>query len=309
MQCVVEGNPYTVFGYKGKQVRDNIHSHDCRGHRPVLPSAAGGEVYNIGGGRFSSCSVLEAIALCEEIAGKRLTWQLRRTRTRAGDHIWWISSTRKFSEHYPDVDAAVRSACDARADARGPRGPLGVTEAIMSLETNLRAMERTREAYWRRYPATSPVKLRWRALTVRHCFHVLPGESILELGAGSGLWTEHLAATLRGENPLTAAVFNQDLALQAEARKLPNTRVVCLERLGELPEESFDYIVGTAILCHNAYAENLAALYRLLKPGGQLLFFEANYWNPQVFLKNRRFGRSGGMRAMRSVRSACASSS
>jgi dolichol-phosphate mannosyltransferase len=156
----------------------------------------------------------------------------------------------------------------------------------MSLETNLRAMERTREAYWRRYPATSPVKLRWRALTVRHCFHVLPGESILELGAGSGLWTEHLATTLRGENPITAAVFNGDLAVEAEARALPNTRIVCLDALDELPEESFDYIVGTAILCHNAYGENLAALYRLLKPGGQLLFFEANYWNPQVFLKS-----------------------
>jgi dolichol-phosphate mannosyltransferase len=166
----------------------------------------------------------------------------------------------------------------------------------MSVETNLRAMERTREAYWRRYPATSPVKLRWRALTVRHCFHVLPGESILELGAGSGLWTEHLATTLRGENPLTAAVFNQDLAVQAEARALPNTRIVCLEKLDELPEESFDYIVGTAILCHDAYAENLAALYRLLKPGGQLLFFEANYWNPQVFLKStiRPIGRYAG---------------
>jgi dolichol-phosphate mannosyltransferase len=166
----------------------------------------------------------------------------------------------------------------------------------MSVETNLCAMERTREAYWRRYPATSPVKLRWRALTVRHCFHVLPGESILELGAGSGLWTEHLATTLRGENPLTAAVFNQDLAVQAEARALPNTRIVCLEKLDELPEESFDYIVGTAILCHDAYAENLAALYRLLKPGGQLLFFEANYWNPQVFLKStiRPIGRYAG---------------
>jgi ubiquinone/menaquinone biosynthesis C-methylase UbiE len=75
----------------------------------------------------------------------------------------------------------------------------------MSVETNLCAMERTREAYWRRYPATSPVKLRWRALTVRHCFHVLPCESILELGAGSGLWTEHLATTLRGENPVDVA--------------------------------------------------------------------------------------------------------
>jgi dolichol-phosphate mannosyltransferase len=167
----------------------------------------------------------------------------------------------------------------------------------MSLAQNLREMERSREAYWLRYPATSPVKLRWRALTVRHCFHVLPGEAVLELGAGSGMWTEHLAAVLRGENPITAAVFNGDLAEGASRRKLPNTtfvRVTDLTR--DLPAESFDYVIGTAILCHDQYAQNLKAIYRLLKPGGQLLFFEANYWNPQVFLKNviRPIGRWTG---------------
>lgn len=156
----------------------------------------------------------------------------------------------------------------------------------MPLYDNLRAMERGREAYWLRYPATSPVKLRWRALTVRHCFHVLPGESVLELGAGSGLWTEHLAAVLRGENPLTAAVFHEDLARSAAARNLPNTEVRLVKSLQELPAESFDYVVGTAILCHDRYAENLRALHRLLKPGGQIFFFEANYWNPQVLAKS-----------------------
>src|SRR5262249_52571118 len=104
----------------------------------------------------------------------------------------------------------------------------------MSLETNLRAMERSREAYWRRYPATSPVKLCWRALTVRHCFHTVPGESILELGAGSGLWTEHLARALRGENPITAAIFNDDFAAEARTRHLPNTRIVRVTRLDDL---------------------------------------------------------------------------
>ena len=166
----------------------------------------------------------------------------------------------------------------------------------MPIEANLREMERSREAYWRRFPGTSPVKLRWRASTVRHCFHVLPGETLLELGAGSGLWTEHLATTLRGENPITAAVFNPDLLEQALARQLRNTRFVLVSRLDDLPPESFDYVVGTAILCHDLYAENLAALHRLLKPGGQLLFFEANYWNPQVFIKNtiRPIGRWTG---------------
>src|SRR5437867_2489761 len=89
----------------------------------------------------------------------------------------------------------------------------GTVSIAMSVEGNLRQMERSREAYWLRYPNTSPIKLRWRAVTVRHSFHVLPGESIVELGAGSGLWTEHLTNVLRGENSITAAVFNHDLLL------------------------------------------------------------------------------------------------
>ena len=157
----------------------------------------------------------------------------------------------------------------------------------ISVEGNLREMEQSREAYWLRYPNTSPMKLRWRAVTVRHSFHILPGESIVEFGAGSGLWTEHLANVLRGENPITAAVFNHDLLLMAKKRQLPNvafTSVIDLTK--DLPAEAFDYAVGTAILCHDQYPQTLQALWRALKPGGQILFFEANYWNPQVFLKN-----------------------
>lgn len=156
----------------------------------------------------------------------------------------------------------------------------------MSLERNLREMERGREAYWLRYPATSPVKLRWRALAVRHSFHVLPGESILDLGAGSGLWTEHLAGVLRGEARITGAVFNEDLWATASRRTLPNTAFVHVTDFDrDLPGEGFDYVVGTAILCHDAYGLNLKHIHRLLKPGGQILFFEANFWNPQVIVK------------------------
>jgi SAM-dependent methyltransferase len=157
----------------------------------------------------------------------------------------------------------------------------------MSMERNLREMEQHRESYWLRYPRTSPLKLRWRAIAVRHCFHVLPGESILELGAGSGLWTEHLTDVLRGENPITAGVFNSDFSEKLADKQLPNVKVAQIEDLSsDLPEGSFDYIVGTAILCHDLYERNLRALHRLLKPGGQILFFEANHWNPQVFAKN-----------------------
>jgi SAM-dependent methyltransferase len=174
----------------------------------------------------------------------------------------------------------------------------------MKLEQNLAEMERSRENYWRRYPSTSPFKLRWRAMAVRHCFHVLPGETILEIGAGSGLWTKHLAEVLRGENPVVAAAFNDELL--ESAGKLPNVRFQKVESLADLPAASFDYIVGTAILCHKLCAHNLQAIFRLLKPGGQILFFEANYWNPQAIVKSllpaRWVGQASCHAAMRKYR-------
>jgi CDP-paratose 2-epimerase len=102
MKCAVAGVPYTVFGYKGKQVRDNLHSADLASmfwHFCQHPRA--GEVYNAGGGRAASCSVLEAIALCEKITGKRVEWRYVDA-NRKGDHLWWISDTRRFRSHFPE---------------------------------------------------------------------------------------------------------------------------------------------------------------------------------------------------------------
>ncbi len=102
MQCTMTGTPYRVYGYKGKQVRDAIHSSDlisCFEHVHRAPRSA--EVYNIGGGRFSNCSVLEAITMCEEISGKRLEWTYV-DENRIGDHLWWIGDNGRFEEHYPD---------------------------------------------------------------------------------------------------------------------------------------------------------------------------------------------------------------
>lgn len=104
MRCTVTGEPYTVFGYEGKQVRDNIHSYDLvNAFHHFYQEPRVGEVYNIGGGRFSNCSMLEAVNLCEEIAGKKLNWSYSET-NRSGDHIWWISDVSKFKSHYPDWD-------------------------------------------------------------------------------------------------------------------------------------------------------------------------------------------------------------
>ncbi len=102
MKCTVTGRPYRVFGYKGKQVRDNIHSFDLvEAFAAFVRQPRVGEVYNIGGSRHSNCSMLEAIGLCEEISGRKLSWEYVED-NRVGDHIWWISDVRKFREHYPD---------------------------------------------------------------------------------------------------------------------------------------------------------------------------------------------------------------
>jgi CDP-paratose 2-epimerase len=102
MKCTVTGEPYQVYGYKGKQVRDNIHSYDLvNAFYHFYQSPRAGEVYNIGGSRFSNCSMLEAIQYCEEIADKKLDWHYVES-NRIGDHIWWISDVQKFKDHYPE---------------------------------------------------------------------------------------------------------------------------------------------------------------------------------------------------------------
>ena len=101
MKCAATGREYRIFGYKGKQVRDNLHCADLaeafeRFYRAPRP----GEVYNLGGSRFSHCSLREAIALCEEIAGRKMkTTYVEANRT--GDHLWWVSDVSKFEAHYP----------------------------------------------------------------------------------------------------------------------------------------------------------------------------------------------------------------
>jgi len=102
MKCAVLNIPYTVFGYMGKQVRDNIHSQDLiRAFEEFLKSPRIAEVYNIGGGRHSNCSIIEAIPICEGIVGHEMQWDYAE-QNRIGDHIWWVSDISKFSSHYPE---------------------------------------------------------------------------------------------------------------------------------------------------------------------------------------------------------------
>ena len=102
IKVALSGGVYTVFGYKAKQVRDNIHSHDVvRAIEEFAANPRPGEVYNLGGGRRNSVSMLEAIARVERMTGKKLNWRYVE-QARKGDHICYISNLRKFQSHYPN---------------------------------------------------------------------------------------------------------------------------------------------------------------------------------------------------------------
>ena len=123
MRCTMTGESYTVFGYGGKQVRDNLHSADLvAAFAAFHASPRAGAVYNIGGGRESNCSMIEAIELCQEIAGRSLDWELS-DKARIGDHRWWISDLAELRADYPgwklsyDVPAILREIHDANVEA------------------------------------------------------------------------------------------------------------------------------------------------------------------------------------------------
>lgn len=104
IKCIASGKKYTIFGYKGKQVRDNIHSHDLvSAFDYFYQNPRMGEVYNMGGSRQSNISMLEAIGKIEKLLGKKANYELS-SENRAGDHIWYISDVSKFKNDYPDWD-------------------------------------------------------------------------------------------------------------------------------------------------------------------------------------------------------------
>jgi CDP-paratose 2-epimerase len=102
VKCAITGKPYTIYGYKGKQVRDSIHSYDLvTAFWQYFQNPIPGAVYNLGGSRHSNCSMLEAITYTEELTGKKLIYSMS-DEARSGDHIWWISDVRKFQRDYPE---------------------------------------------------------------------------------------------------------------------------------------------------------------------------------------------------------------
>ena len=123
LRCTVTGSRYTVYGYDAKQVRDNIHSADlCAAFEVFHERPRAAAVYNIGGGRESNCSMLEAIELCERVTGESLDWGLDQ-HPRIGDHRWWISDLSEFCRDYPewslsyDLEGIVSEMFERNAEA------------------------------------------------------------------------------------------------------------------------------------------------------------------------------------------------
>jgi dolichol-phosphate mannosyltransferase len=162
-----------------------------------------------------------------------------------------------------------------------------------TLET-LSLRERYRDDYRRKRDPICEDRLLWRAQSLRHLVHLLPGETILEMGCGEGLFTRQLSRVSRGENPLTAVSFGSDRerpeALPKYVEFLPVSSLS-----GALSGRQFDVVVGMDLLDRDNSSELLGIVYELLKPGGQMLFYESNPWN--VVLKLRRLaGRLFGNR-------------
>jgi SAM-dependent methyltransferase len=168
--------------------------------------------------------------------------------------------------------------------ARSAALPRALLEAIATRE---RALDR----YWRHRDPIYELRTWWRAQTARHLFHLLPGESILELGCGSGGLTRALVRATRGECPITAATFAFPRG-HDRLKALPaGVEVVSLTDLpGELSGRTFDYVIATNFLDIANAPAVLQIVQELLRPGGRLLFFETNPWNP-VFRLRRRLGR------------------
>jgi dolichol-phosphate mannosyltransferase len=152
----------------------------------------------------------------------------------------------------------------------------------MDLIELLKKQEMLRENYWENIDYFLSARLKWRAQMVRHFFHLFPEDSILEIGSGACQWTREISEANRNRNPICAATLNRELFEEASLDSFPeNIERVHLEEFpGKLSGRCFDFIIGYHLLTDENSGVLLSELKKMLKPGGQILFFDPNPWNP-----------------------------
>ena len=152
----------------------------------------------------------------------------------------------------------------------------------------LAEQEKNKMVYWERFDHFVDLRMMWRASTMRHLFHILPGQSILEIGAGNGKFTLALSRATKNECDITAVVFSTEYKNFIESAKgQENLQVLHMEDFpAQLNDQKFDYIVAHNMLEDETRNGLLYTIKDLLKPGGGLLLFEPNPWNP--YYRTRR---------------------
>ena len=183
--------------------------------------------------------------------------------------------------------------------APGPSAPRTRVRAPHPLVATLALRERLRDAYRRRRDPIADDRLLWRAQSLRQLVHLLPGQTILELGSGDGRFTRQLRALTRGENPITSVTFRGTTPGRAPRAREP---LVARDLPGPLAGRRFDCIVALDLLDARNSAWLLQHVYDLLAPGGQVVFYESNPWNPVLRLRRlaARLAGTGDPRSLHS---------
>ena len=151
----------------------------------------------------------------------------------------------------------------------------------MDLSKILKKLEQARIDYWEKADHFLSFRLKWRAQMVRHLFHILPGETILELGSASGQWSNEIAQLTKGANPICAATFDpESYAIMKNKQSSTAVEPVLMDDFpGKLKSRKFNFIIGWHLLTNDENNSLLVEVKKLLNPGGQILFFEPNPWN------------------------------
>ena len=152
----------------------------------------------------------------------------------------------------------------------------------MTLTETLAERERSRLVYWKESDYFLSLRLNWRAQMARNLFHLLPGETLLELGCGDARWSQKISAVNHDTNPICAATFDPECHKTLQRQNLPeNIEPILLNSFpGTLENRKFDYVVAWHMLPSENYSQFLLNVKRFLKPGGKFLLFEPNPWNP-----------------------------